>query len=505
MSIPTPPPPRFNIAAYALQHAEARPDRLALRFADAALVLRDVTYRNLLAQTMCAAGALRAAGVQRGDHVFLRARSTPELASAVLGTLALGAVAIPSSADLTPEEAGFIVDDAEARFLVQDSGLPSVDAPEGCRVVPLDALRIGPALASFEDTAADEPALLVYTSGTTSRPKGVLHGHRMAWGRRPMRDGWTGIGESDVVLHAGKLNWTYTLGLALIDALAAGGTAVLHEGPNDPQVWPRLAAASGATVFAAVPSVYRQILKYNDDLRSSFSTLRHGLTAGEPLPERVRERWREAVGTPLFEALGMSECSTYVSTGPDVPVRHGSPGKPQRGRRVAVLPIDGGTQPLNPNEVGLLAIHRSDPGLMLGYWKRPEEEAAVYRGEWFIGGDLARFDDDGYVWFEGRNNDLMNAFGYRVSPLEVEREIGALTGVTAFALGEREVADDVRVICLYAVCGPNAPEDDALLATCAERVAAYKRPRAVVRCDALPRSANGKLLRPALAALPARD
>lgn len=145
-----------------------------------------------------------------------------------------------------------------------------------------------------------------------------------------------------------------------------------------------------------------------------MSSLRHGLSAGEALSPTLLGVWRQATGTELYEALGMSECSTYVSSSPEVPVRPGSPGKPQAGRGVVALAIDGGEAPLQAGETGLLAVHRSDPGLMLGYWKRPEEEALVYRGEWFVGGDLASFDGDGYMRYHGRNDDLMNAMRYRV-------------------------------------------------------------------------------------------
>jgi acyl-coenzyme A synthetase/AMP-(fatty) acid ligase len=114
----------------------------------------------------------------------------------------------------------------------------------------------------YADTAADEPAFLIYTSGTVGRPKGVLHGHRTAWGRRPMYQGWYGITERDVILHAGAFNWTYTLGVGLIDPWANGATAVLYNGPSDPAVWPELIARFSVTIFATVPSLYRRILKY---------------------------------------------------------------------------------------------------------------------------------------------------------------------------------------------------------------------------------------------------
>ena len=153
-------------------------------------------------------------------------------------------------------------------------------------------------------------------------------------------------------------------------------------------------------------------------VRRPYSRLRHGLTAGEALPPAVLEAWRVSTGTELYEALGMSEISTYISTGPGMAVKPGSPGKPQPVRKVAILAAEEDTpRELPPGEVGLLAVHRSDSGLMLGYWRRPEEEALVYRGEWFCGGDLARVDEDGYVWFHGRHDDILNPMGYRLSPL----------------------------------------------------------------------------------------
>ena len=192
----------------------------------------------------------------------------------------------------------------------------------------------------------------------------------------------------------------------------------------------------------------------------------------------------------------MSEISTYISSRPGEPIRPGSPGRPQTGRRIAVLPIDGGTEPLPPGAVGLLAVHRSDPGLMLGYWNRPGEEAVAFRDDWFVGGDLAEFDADGWLWYRGRNNDLMNAFGYRVSPLEVEKVLSIHPNVADVAVAERKVADGVSVIAAFVVLRTDSAADEgALLAHCAEHLAAYKRPRAIVFVTEIARTANGKVSR----------
>jgi len=224
------------------------------------------------------------------------------------------------------------------------------------------------------------------------------------------------------------------------------------------------------------------------------------------MPTDLLAAWGDATGTELYEALGMSEISTYVSSSPSDPIRVGSPGRPQAGRRVVILPREGGTEPLPAGEVGLLAVHRSDPSLMLGYWNRPDEEELVYRGEWFVGGDLAFLDADGYVWFEGRNDDLMNAMGYRVSPLEVESVLAEHPMVAEVAVTEVRVRADVSVIAAFVVPRDAAePDAAALLDFARERLAAYKCPKEIVFVDSLPRTRNGKVTRRALTLLGAQS
>jgi acyl-coenzyme A synthetase/AMP-(fatty) acid ligase len=212
------------------------------------------------------------------------------------------------------------------------------------------------------------------------------------------------------------------------------------------------------------------------------------------------EEWTSVTGLPLYEALGMSEISTYISTGPSVPHKAGTVGKAQAGRRVAILPVEGNDEPLPPNREGLIAVHRSDPGLMLGYWKRPDEEAEVLRGEWFTGGDLGSIDDEGYIAHLGRANELMNAGGYRVSPLEVEAAIARCPQVAEVACAEVRIRSDVSIIAAFIVAADGAPRDASVIKDFAnENLASYKIPREIVFVDRLPRTPNGKIQRKALA------
>lgn len=504
------PPARFNMARYCLNTAaQATPDKIALIVvSDAHAPVESAerwTYAQLDQAVRRVAAGLRRLGLESGARIMIRMGNTSDYALLFFGAIAAGCVPLPSSAQLTEEEADFLLDDSSARVLAMSEDL-AIAPPPGVRALnPADlaVLRSECEPLDYADTAADDPAFLIYTSGTTGQPKGVLHAQRSAWGRRPMYQGWYGMRPDDVILHAGAFNWTYTLGVGLTDPWANGATAVLYNGPRDVTVWPLLMEKFQATLFAAVPGLYRQILKYNDLRAFDLSSLRHGLTAGEALNTALLEQWRTTTGKELYEALGMSECSTYVSSSPSVPVRPGSPGKPQMGRCVATLPVEGGEEPLPPGETGLLAVHRSDPGLMLGYWNRSEEEELVYRGEWFIGGDLVHFDADGYMTYHGRNDDVMNAMGYRVSPLEVEHCLSQHLAVAEVAVTELKVREGVSVIAAFVV--PRDPDEpdglDAapLLAHAHEHLAAYKCPREIIFTDSLPRTANGKVRRRELA------
>jgi acyl-coenzyme A synthetase/AMP-(fatty) acid ligase len=252
---------------------------------------------------------------------------------------------------------------------------------------------------------------------------------------------------------------------------------------------PPLMERYGATIFAAAPGVYRQALKSGRTL--TLPHLRHGLSAGEKMSPAVRESWNRATGTAVYEAFGMSECSTFISGAPGCPAKDGALGAPQPGRRVQILTPEGTATPGSP---GTIAIHRSDPGLMLGYFGAPQETAARFQGDWFLTGDQGVMDADGQITYLGRNDDMMNAGGFRVSPLEVEAVLSAMLGIDAVGVTEVAVKDGVRVIAAF-YTGPAPLDDTALAAYAKDKLARYKQPRLYVHLTALPTGANGKILR----------
>lgn len=497
------------MARYCLEKsAGSTPDKPALVVFDGRLIEEPSatwTYRDVDKTVRRIAGSLTALGLKKGDRILIRLDNCAEYAFLFFAAIAAGYVPIPVSTQLTAAEITFFLKDSGARAVAISKENTPANIP--ANIIQFDFSDVqkmaleGP-LIDYAETNADDPAYLIYTSGTSSHPKGVLHAHRAAWGRRPMINDWYGLSANDIMLHAGAFNWTYTLGVGLTDPWATGATTIVHTGEKDIHIWPQIIEAAQATIFAAVPTVYRQILKYCTVEKNSVKSLRHGLTAGESLPISVADEWYEKTGSRLYEAFGMSEISTYISSPPSEPILVGSPGRAQTGRSVEILPIKRpdnpmeAERPLKNGQSGIIAVHRSDPGMMLGYWNRPDEEADAYRGDWFLTGDVARKDADGHFWLEGRADNMMNAMGYRVSPVEVEAIINAIPGISEAATVECDARENVRIICAFVVLEDNPHSNlqaEDIIAQTATQLASYKVPKQVIFVDALPRTPNGKV------------
>jgi len=423
---------------------------------------------------------------------MMRLGNTVEFPIAYLGAIAVGLVPIPTSSELTAPEVAGIITTTQPRLILRagtiacpETDIPILDEPA------LEAMRDLPP-AEYDMGDPDRLAYIIYTSGTSGTPRAVCHAHRAIWARRMMYDGWYGLRSEDRLCHAGAFNWTFTLGTGLMDPWAMGATALIPAPEVTPDQLPLLLKRHDATIFAAAPGVYRKTLK--QDMKFDLPRLRHGLAAGEKLSETIRQHWQDATNTPVYEAYGMSECSTFISGSPDRPAAPGTLGRPQQGRRVAILSPDG---PVKTGAEGTIAVHKSDPGLMLGYLGAPEATAAKFNGDWFLTGDQGVMDEDGQITYMGRADDMMNAGGFRVSPLEVEAALTPHPGITQVAVTDIEVKEDACVIMAF-YTGPEPLDPAALDAFARERLAGYKAPRGYIHVATLPTGANGKLLRRAL-------
>ena len=486
------PPPRFNLAAHVLAQSAARlPDKSALQIVTPTGAERWSYARLAMAVQGCATGLL-AQGLRPGDRILMRLGNQVEFPILFLGAIAAGLVPVATSAQLTKAEISPMAARIGPALIVAAPGvaLPDHDAPT-LGDADIRGMEDLPPLP-FEMGDPDRPAYIVFTSGTSGSPSAVVHAHRAILGRQMMHQGWEGLTESDRLLHAGAFNWTYTLGTGLMDPWTLGATALIPGAGVTPDQLPLLLRRFDATIFAAAPGVYRQMLRAP---LPTLPRLRHGLSAGEKLADETRAAWTSATGTEVHEALGMSEISTFVSAAPGRPAPQGASGFVQPGRRVAVLGPD--HAPVPRGTAGELAIDRTDPGLMLGYLDAPEATAARLHGDWFLTGDSVLMDQAGAITYLGRDDDQMNAGGYRVSPVEVEAAIALCQGLGEVAVTEVEVKPGTTVIaCFYTAV---AAVDDATLRAHAERhLARYKQPRLYIHLDALPRGANSKLNRRAL-------
>ncbi len=498
-------------------------NRIAMIVEDDALGTRSITYAELAERTSQFAQLLRKLGVGPGDRVLIRLPNSIDYPTAFLGAMKAGCIAVPTSTLLTAEEVLYLAEDSGAKVLVMDSAAwlqmaERVGLAESLNLVllsgesqqtsggtpnALNVVNLAPALKEItawsapHATHANAPAYLVYTSGTTGYPKGVLHAHRALLGREPASKYWFNFDDKQVdrILHSGKFNWTYVLGSGLMDPLYLGKTVIVHEGKNDANCWTRLIAKHGATIFIGVPTIYRQILQKTTTTKADVPTLRFCMSAGEHLSDDMLTAWRTRFGMDIYEAVGMSEFSYYLSQSIHRPIRAGSAGFAQPGHDIQLLNPDT-MQPVPAGEEGMIAIPETDPGLFLRYWNLDAETAKYKHDGYFFTGDYAKIDIEGYLWFLGRRDDIIKSFGYRVSPYEVERVLKSHPAVADCACIGEEIEKDKLIVAAYVILQQaQQVSADELLKFGQQHLAAYKAPKRIYLAKDFPRTKNGKILR----------
>ena len=484
-------PDPFNLAGYVLARARDLPDKIALQILSLAGD-EPFSFGRLERAVRAVSHGLGRLGLAQGDRVLLRLGNSVDFPLAFLGAAGAGLLPVVTPAGLSVPEVTRLADEVRPALIIAGAGL-ALPAPLAAPVLgpdDLTGLAQGPE-GRFSPGAPDRPGYLVYTSGTSGRPRAVVHAHRAVWARRSMWQGWYDLTEQDRMLHAGALNWTFTLGTGLFDPWAVGATALVPEAGIAPEDLPRLLGRYGVTLFAAAPGVYRKMLKSAAPL--ALPHLRHGLTAGERLPDATRAAWMAATGRPVYEAYGLSECSTPVSCSPYRPAPPGVTGFVQPGRNIAVLGPDAAPAP--DGTAGVIAVHRDDPGLFLDYFANPEERAARMAGDWFVTGDHGVMDAQGALTVLGREDDMMNAGGFRVSPIEVEEALSACAEAGQVAVVEVATATGSTTIAAFYTGSAEAARLAAHAETC---LAPYKRPRIYRHMATLPLAGNGKINRRAL-------
>jgi benzoate-CoA ligase family protein len=501
-----------------------RGEKVVIRWENAAGACRSMTYRELDHATSRLASSLARLGVKFGDRVFLRLPNISEFYVAALAVAKLGAVFIPSSTQFRSHEVEYRLNDSGAVAAITTSGLvdaideAAANAPELKRIIVVpypEPSPVGQDHIDFnrlvsegnEDFAAartrnDDTAFIAYTSGTTGDPKGVVHYHRYPIAYEGLVRYWHDYRSDDVVACPSEMGWLLPIASTFLYALSRGLEVVLFDplgGKFDPERWFSLFHKYRITNFTGPPTTYRMMTAAAATATQfDISSWRHAVSAGEPLPADTLETIQRQFGVAPIDGIGMTECMVYCFNFVGMPVKPGSCGRPGPGTVIELM--DENMQPVAVGAEGELCLKReTHPGMMKEYWNKPQSTAHIFRGEWYCSGDVLVRDEEGYFWFKGRNDDVIKASGYRISPFEVES--GLVSHPAVLEAAAVESPDPVRgmVVKAFVVLRAGYLPSDALAEQIQEQVkraiAPYKYPRRIEFVDALPKTPSGKIKR----------
>ena len=496
-------PERYNIARDVCDKHE--PDRLAMVWEDWRGNERRVSFGELQELSNRFANVLEAVGVEREDRVATLLPSLPETAAVFLGTYKRAAILLSMSVLYGDEGIEHRLRDSGARLVVTDSANRH-RIPDGLveRVLVMGddfEAAMEEASPDYEtvDTSADDPAQLYYSSGTTGLAKGILHAHRYLLAHEEfefchdVRDG---------ELFHGSGEWAWAAGICpLLGPWRYGAVALVQarEAGYDPEEHLRFLSKHGVENMFTTPTALRAMTGVEDaGRRYPLDRLRITCSAGEPLNPEVIRWFRDQFGVTVLDYYGLTESYPLCGNFPTVEVREGSMGRPVPGWEVEILDED--EQPLPPGERGEICLKaRSNPHYPLGYWNRPEDTEEVFGGDWFHTKDAAMKDEDGYVWYAGRADDVIISAGYRIGPFEVESacvEHPAVKEAAAVAAPDERRGNIVKAFIV--LTGSYEPSDelaDEIKRHVRERHSAYAYPRVIEFVDDLPKTLTGKIRR----------
>lgn len=517
-------PEHFNFAADVIdRHARERPNALALLWSDEAGSERRFTFAELRQHSLHAAQFLASLGMQRGDRAFVLMPRVPEWWFLVLGCIRSGIVFMPGTPMLTPKDIRYRLSASDAQAVITD--VTCLDRFEGLvgtgRVenwislgeAPSPWVRYEPGSGTgvhgltFEPTRADDPMLIYFTSGTTGMPKMVLH-TQASYGLGHMVTGryWLDLTPEDRHLTLSDTGWAKCAWGKLFGPWSEGACNVVYDfrGRFDAARILKMLARQKVTTFCAPPTAWRAIV-LQDLTKFDLSSIRHAVSAGEPLNPEVIDTWKQATGLHIREGYGQTETVMVVGMFPPLEPRPGSMGKPSPGFTVSVINEKGEEVPTGQEgDIAVRVAPDRPVGLFHGYLNDEAANRACRRGDWYVTGDRAVKDADGYFWFVGRSDDVIKTSGYRVGPFEVESALlehaavaeSAVIGVPDERIGQRIKA--------YVVLAPGHMGSPELAVELQEHVkqttAPYKYPREIEFVTELPKTVSGKIRRAELRA-----
>ena len=460
-----------------------------------------LVYADLDGATARLANVLVAKGVAPGDRVAVQVAKSPEAVLLYLASLRVGAVYLPLNTAYTDAELDYFIGDAEPALVVVDpkraAGVAALAGAKGRALATLDAAgrgdlidAAGGAEAAFATVARDEDdlAAILYTSGTTGRSKGAMLSHgNLASNAAALTEAWA-VTADDVLLHALPIYHVHGLFVALNTALLAGSTVRFLLKFDAKQA---LSLLAECTLMMGVPTFYTRLLAEDGLDRETCARMRLFVAGSAPLLAETHERFEARTGHRILERYGMSECGMICSNPLNGERRAGAVGPPLPGIEVRVRDEAGELAP--PDAAGVLEV--KGPNVFKGYWRMPEKTAQEFTADgWFVTGDVARIETDGYVRIVGRSKDLVISGGYNVYPKEVEDVIDRLEGIDESAVIGVPHPDFGEGVVAVVVPRPGAALDEAAIIEASRRsLAAYKAPKRVLFTEALPRNAMGKV------------
>jgi malonyl-CoA/methylmalonyl-CoA synthetase len=481
-----------------------RHEKVALETADATAL----TYGELFARSAQAAHALAALGVRPGERVAAQIDKSTDVVVLALACLRAGAVLLPLNTAYTLAEIEYFLGDAEpaltlcrpdrlepVRALALKLGLPRVESLGAARDGTF-AERVAAAPITFETVprARGDLAAILYTSGTTGRSKGAMLTHEnLASNALTLVDCWR-FAPGDRLIHALPVFHTHGLFVAINVALLSGAT-MIYMNKFDPDAV--IAAMPGATSLMGVPTFYTRLIDHPGLGREACATMRLFVSGSAPLLAETHRAWREQTGFAILERYGMTETNMITSNPYDGERRPGTVGFALPGVSVRIANPDDGA-PVEAGQVGVIEV--KGPNVFTGYWRMPEKTAQEFRADgYFITGDLARVDPQGYIHIVGRAKDLVISGGFNVYPKEVESEIDAIEGVLESAVFGVAHPDFGEGVTAAVVPRPGAAlTEQAILTALGGRLAKFKAPKRIIIVESLPRNAMGKVQKAAL-------
>ncbi len=438
---------------------------------------REISFGELSDRAARVAGTLLERGVSRGDVVMTVIGNRPEWVEAMVACFRIGAIALPCTEQLRPKDLRARMDLAEPRVVIADERDAAAVGEAGVTgqllTIPDESIYEAPP-APAADLAPEDPALITFTSGTSGEPKPIRHGHRYLAGQRVQAEHWFGARGGDLAWCTAASGWSKSARNVFIAPWLMGATALLHDARFDPDERLEVAARENVNVLCMAPTEYRAVAK-RTELRA-LPALRHAVAAGEPLNPEIVRLWRDAVGIEIHDGYGQTETGALTGMPIGPPVRPGSMGLPLPGYR---LWVDEGELCVDPSTVPTFFL--DGPG---DVWRT---------------GDRVRQDEDGYLWFEGRTDDVIISSGYRIGPFEVGSALvshPAVAEAAAVAAPDEERGSVVRAV---VVLRDGHDPGDALVRELQDHVkretAPYKYPRIVEFAEALPKTTSGKIKR----------